>query len=129
MLYAFIEGLAGVEDRLSLLQNVQLSPRWISAGVEQAEVRVEYASSGAHLGYSFCLKEDQIRVDVQTDQAEILFHVLLPRDFEASSVRVGGKETDFQNERIQNSPYVDFRSSVLAEASVKIQLRKTGRAP
>jgi hypothetical protein len=129
MLYAFIEGLAGVEDRLSLLQNVQLSPRWISAGVEQAEVRVEYASSGAHLGYSFCLKEDQIRVDVQTDQAEILFHVLLPRDFEASSVKVGGTETDFQNEMIQNSPYVDFRSSVLAEASVKIQLRKTGRAP
>jgi hypothetical protein len=129
MLYAFLEGLAGVEDRLSLLQNVSLSPRWISAGVEKAEVQVEYACSGAHLGYYFCLKGDQISVDVQTDQARILFHVLLPTGFEASSVKVGGKETDFQNKMIRNSPYVDFRSDVFGDASIKIQLRKTGRIP
>ena len=129
MLHAFLEGLAGVEDRLSLFQNVQLSPRWVSAEVEEAEVQVEYGCSGACLGYFFRHSGDQISLEVHSDQSEILFHVLLPQDFEASSVRVGGKETEFQNEMIQHSPYVDFSSDVFGEVSIKIQLQKTRRTP
>jgi hypothetical protein len=129
MLYAFLEGLAGVEDRLSLFQNVQLSPRWVSAGVEEAEVQVEYRCSGVRLGYFFRQKADQICLDVLVDRSEILFHVLLPREFKAESVRVGGIDTDFQNVKIQNSPYVDFSSDILGEVSIKIQLQKTRRNP
>ncbi len=127
MLYAFLEGLAGVEDRLSLFQNVQLSPRWLSAGVKEAEVQVEYGCSCARLGYFFRQKADQICLDVQSDRSEILFHVLLPEDFGATSVRVGGKTADFQNVMIQNSPYVDFSFEVLGEVAIKIQLQKTRR--
>jgi len=129
MLYAFLEGLAGVEDRLSLYKNVQISPRWVAADVEEAEVQMEYGCSGARLGYSFRKKADQILLDVHADQSEILFHVLLPKDFEANSVRVGGKDTDFQNKMIQNSQYVDFSSYVFGNFSIKIQLQKTRRNP
>ena len=129
MLYAFLEGLAGVEDRYCLFQNIQLSPRWAAADVTEAEVHVAYGCSGAHLGYSYRKKGDQICVDVRSDQSEILFHVLLPEDFGANSVRIGGKETDFQNIKIANSPYVDFSSDILGEVSIKIQLNKTRRDP
>jgi len=128
MLYAFLEGLVGVEDRLSLFQNVQLSPRWASAGVEEAEVQVEYGCSGAHLGYSYRQQGDRIFIDVHADQSEILLHVLLPQDCKAVSVRAGGKDTDFNNILIKNSPYVDFGIDVLGEVSIKIQLQKNGRA-
>jgi hypothetical protein len=127
MLYAMLEGLAGVEDRLSLFQNVQLSPRWVSAEVEEAEVQVEYECSGVRFGYFFRKKADQICLDIHTDRSEILFHVLLPQDFQAESVRVGGIDTNFQNVMIRNSPYVDFSSDILGEVSIKIQLQKTGR--
>ena len=129
MLYAFLEGLAGVEDRLSLFFNVQLSPRWVAAGVEEAEVQVVYKSSGEKIAYSFRQKGDHICLDIQSSQSEILFHVLLPQDFEANSVRVGGKDTDFQNKMIQNSPYVDFSSNVLGEVSIQIKLQKARRNP
>ena len=125
MLYAFLEGLAGVEDRYNLFQNVQLSPRWVAADVKEAEIQVEYGCSGARLGYFYRNKGDQICVDVRSDQSEILFHVLLPQDFNAISVRAGGKETDFQNILIQNSPYVDFNVDVLGENSIEIQMQKS----
>jgi hypothetical protein len=129
MLYAMLEGLAGVEDRLSLFQNVQLSPRWVSAEVEEAEVQVEYGCSGGKIAYSFQLKRDHIYLDVQSDHSEILFHVLLPKGFEAKYVRVGGKETNYENRKIENSPYVDFSSEIFGEVSIKIQLNKTRRNP
>jgi hypothetical protein len=129
MLYAFLEGLAGVEDRLNLFQSVQISPRWLAANVEEVEAQVEYACSGAHLGYVFQQKGDQIFLDVQASQAEILFHVLVPKDLEAKSVKVGVKDAAFQNKMTQDSPYVDFRSDVLGEVSIKIQLQKARRDP
>jgi hypothetical protein len=129
MIYAFLEGLAGVEDRLSLFHNVQLSPRWVSAEVEEAEVRVEYGCSGANLGYSFRQKGDQIFLEVRTPRSEILFHVLLPKGFEARSVSVGGRDAEFQMSLIEESLYVDFSAAVLENVSVEIQLNKNWRNP
>lgn len=129
MLYAMLEGLAGMEDRLSLFQNVQLSPRWVAAEVNEAEVQVAYKCSGEKIAYSFKHVGDQICLDVRSSRSEIFFHVLLPKDFETKSVRVGGKEADFANLKIENSSYVDFSSDVFGGVSVKIQLQKTRRNP
>jgi len=129
MLYAFLEGLAGVEDRLCLYQNVQISPRWVAAEVDETEVQVAYKCSGEKIAYSFQHVGDQICLDVQSSQSEILFHVLLPRDFKAESVKVGGKDTEYQNRLVEKSPYVDFSAEVFGDVSVKIQLNKTRRNP
>ncbi|UCE40818.1 MAG: hypothetical protein JSV17_15440 [Candidatus Aminicenantes bacterium] len=129
MLYAFLEGLAGVEDKLSLFQNVKLSPRWAAAGAEEAEVQVTYDCSGGKIAYFYQNKRDQICLDIQTTHSEILFHVLLPENFEAESVRVGGKDTSFHNRKIENSPYVDFSSEIRGGAAIKLQLQKTRRNP
>jgi hypothetical protein len=127
MLYAFVEGLAGVEDRLRLFESVRLSPRWAAAGVEEAEVQACYECSGASIGYFVRRSGDQVVLDVRSPQADILFHVLLPLGFQAKVVKLNGKEHGFQNNRIENSPYVDFRSVVTAKASVMIQIEKTRR--
>jgi hypothetical protein len=127
MLYAFLEGLVGVEDRSRMFQNIRLSPRWVSTDVEEAEVQVAYECSGEKMAYSFKNIGDQICLDVRAAQSEILFHVLLPKDFEANSVSVGGNDTEFQNRMIENSPYVDFNSEIKGEAAIKIQLKKTRR--
>jgi hypothetical protein len=129
MLYAFLEGLAGVEDRQSLFRNAQISPRWVAADVEEAEVRVAYDCSGASLGYTFRQTADQIFLNLGAVHSEILFHVLLPKNFEAKSVDVGGKSIDFQNIKIKDSPYVDFGLDVSTETSIKIQLHKARRNP
>ena len=129
MLYALIEGLAGVEDRLRLFEYARISPRWVAAGVAEAEVNVCYGCSEANIGYSFRLKGDQILLEVQSSASEILFHVLLPESYQAISVRVGGKDTEFRNKKIEKSPYVDFSVEVLGKVSLEIQLKQTRRNP
>jgi len=44
MLYAFMEGLAGIEDKLKLYQEVKLSPRW-SITEEEVGVIAKYGTS------------------------------------------------------------------------------------
>jgi hypothetical protein len=129
MLYAFLEGLAGVEDRLSLFQNIQLSPRWAAADVREAEVQVAYKSSGVTIAYYFRHGGDQICMDIQSSRSTIFFHVLLPRGFKADSVEVGGKDTEFQSSLVEKSPYVDFCVEVSGSSSVKIRIKKTRRNP
>jgi hypothetical protein len=49
MVWALIEGLAGIEDKLKRFEKIRLSPRWIAAGVMEAEAGAGYqvpASAG-----------------------------------------------------------------------------------
>ena len=120
MLYALVEGLAGVVDRAAGLQRVRLSPRWLAAGVSSAEVRVGYAASGARFAYSFACEADRIRIRVESGGAEVAFHVLLPEETEAGQVTVDGEVVSHQDVRIRESRYVDFSARVNKGASVEI---------
>lgn len=129
MLYAFLEGLAGVEDRFKLFQKIRLSPRWLAAGVEEIEVQVGYRSSEAFIGYLFRRKEDQILIDVHSPYSSVFFHVLLPENSRAVAVNVDGKDTEFANERIERSPYVNFLAKTRGDSKIKIHWAKARRNP
>ncbi len=53
MLWALVEGLAGVVDDGRGFDQMTLSPRWLAAGVSDADVSVGYAASGRGAAYSF----------------------------------------------------------------------------
>ena len=122
MLYGFLEGLAGVEDKHKLFQKTRVSPRWLAAEVDQADVQVGYRSSGAVFGYAFQHKGGHVLLDVQSPGSKVEFHVLLPKNSEADSVSIEGKNVKFTNLRKGNSSYVDFASDIEKEAAVKIRL-------
>jgi hypothetical protein len=122
MLWALVEGLAGVEDRSSLYRRARLSPRWLAGGVQRASVRVGYACSGASVGYVFAREGDRIRLEVTAESSDIAFHVLLPEGAEAATVSVGGREIAFENVLVEESPYVDFEAAVSGTAPVVIEL-------
>ncbi len=124
MLYAFLEGLAGVEDRLKLFQKVQISPRWLAAGVDQADVQVCYKNSDASLKYTFKLKRDQIFLKVYSPVSDAAFHVLLPENSTADSVSQDGKDVGFTNQRIEHSGYVDFEAKIEKNATFIIHFTK-----
>jgi len=123
MLYALVEGLAGVEDRRASFQSVRLAPRWLAAsGVDEAEVRLGYPASGAEFGYAFRRNEDQLLLDVEVEESDVLFHVLLPPGTRATSVTVNGNDIDYRNATRVSSSYVDFKALVRKRSSVKIQV-------
>ncbi len=120
MLYALIEGLAGVVDENKLYQKVRCSPRWTAAGESEATVWMRYESSGAYFGYNykFSPEENKIYISFAGSGDEANFHVLLPR---GSEVKVGDKPIEFGTSQIEDSRYADF-SLKMDEDSVVIEL-------
>ncbi|MGD2294362.1 MAG: hypothetical protein PVF22_00825 [Candidatus Aminicenantes bacterium] len=122
MLYAFVEGLVGVEDRHRIFQKVKLSPRWPAAGVSEAEVQVAYAVSGAAVGYQYRIKSDRCQIEVICGESDLDFHVLLPNNSSVQDVSVNGAGVDFELYRVENSTYVDFQLESVRKAFVDIRL-------
>jgi hypothetical protein len=126
MLYAFLEGLAGVEDKLKLFKRIRLSPRWLAAGVDRAEVQVSYRHSDDVIHYTFQQKEGHVRLDVLSPLSEVAFHVLIPKSSAADSVSLDGTDVEYTNVQVEESCYVDFKANIEEEAAVKINLTKRG---
>jgi hypothetical protein len=126
MLYAFIEGLCGIEDRSKFFNSLRISPRWAAAGVEKTEVRASYAASGRSVGYTFRQEEDQISMDVLCAGSEIFFHVLLPEKRRVQSIESDGHVLDYNETSVEKSLYTDFHINKKDKISVKIILTGEG---
>lgn len=122
MLYALIEGLAGIEDDQKLFHKCRISPRWYAAGQNEAEVHVCYESSGADIRYSIDYKKDRILLDVRTEGADCQFHVLLPGKLQTNAVLVNGQSAAFVNQKIRSTNYVDLEHRIEGKAFLEIRL-------
>jgi len=122
MLWALVEGLAGVVDQLSLYRRVRLSPRWLAAGVTEADVRVGYARSGADIEYSFRATDDRIVLGLRAARSDVDLHVLLREGTAATRVTVDGAGSRFEQSFVESSPYVDLQVSIAGRAEVEIEV-------
>jgi hypothetical protein len=121
MLYALVEGLAGVEDRLKRFERACIAPRWPAAGVDRAEVRVAYAASGVAIGYTFRSTTDHIALEVEAPGSDIYFHVLLPVEAAAKTVLLDGEQLAFENQVIEKSRYANFWVPKCGRAIIEIK--------
>ncbi|MFQ5753821.1 MAG: hypothetical protein ACE5HI_17675, partial [bacterium] len=121
-LYAFIEGLCGIEDLNHSFQEVRCAPRWIASDEEKAHVYVSYANSGASFGYQFLHlpKKSIIQINLEATNAQVELHLLLPQNSSVKVVIWNRAQAPFQMEIIQNSPYVNSKGAVVGKAKVEI---------
>ncbi len=124
MLYALMEGLAGIEDRDKLFRKVRLAPRWPAAGVKQARVRAEYAASKASLEYRYAWEGPTIRIEFLASDSQVDGHVLIPSGTYPVSVRIDGRDTPWRPASVEHSLYVDFRAEPKQDSVIKITLEK-----
>jgi hypothetical protein len=121
MLYALVEGMAGIVDQHKLFQRVQLSPRWIAAGRNEVGMCVTYGPSGSFFEYSFTHDRDSRQVELSlSGNAVVDLHLLLPNDTRAKSVSINGRKTKHKNSRVEQSSYVDARVPLRKKASVHV---------
>lgn len=107
---ALIEGLAGLEDRGVLWQQVRVSPRWAVTGLKQASITANYGPSGTYLGYDWKLSEDRITLILRgSGVKDADFHILLPSNAILSKVLVGGKRVKAVEDKLAASLYADFK--------------------
>ncbi len=122
MLYAFIEGLAGIEDLEHSFSKVRCSPRWIATKEESASIKIGYSASGASFGYQFLHQKEasKIRLVLESQNSEVLLNLLLPPDSSCSSFVCNGAEVDFELKTVQDSSYVAAQIKVENKAEVEI---------
>lgn len=122
MLYALIEGLAGVEDIHKLYQRVRLSPRWIAAGRDEADVCCVYGASGASFQYLYSRSPSSRTIELEiTGKADVQLHLLLPKGSSATEARVNGKKVKFVNTKIESSTYVDSMFPLKKKCNIEIR--------
>ncbi|MCU0645335.1 MAG: hypothetical protein MUC94_13890, partial [bacterium] len=121
MLYAFIEGLAGIVDQGFLFKKIKLSPRWVAAKVEKANVQVGYGASNSGFKYEFelLLHENKIALKLN-GEADLSLHLLLPAGKKAEKLLCSGKTISFQNVKVENSSYVDAELALAGDENVAI---------
>jgi hypothetical protein len=124
MLYALMEGLAGVVDQHKLFQRVRLSPRWIAAGRSEASVCASYGASGSSFEYSFGHNDSAKTIELNLQgKSKVHLHTLLPHGTKAIAVTVSRKKHRFSNNMVEGSSYVDADVEVNKKAVVEIRYR------
>lgn len=121
MLYALVEGLAGIVDRDHLFRGVRLAPRWAAAGVEKASVEVGYEASTAGFGYAYEAGPEGLDLRVEGD-AELSLHLMLPAGRRATAVHVEGAPISFANAAVEGTPYADAELAVSGRADIRVHL-------
>ena len=121
MLYALIEGLAGIVDRHKLYQRISLSPRWIAAGRDEVHVGVSYGASRAAFEYTFTHNAGKKLIECEVKgNASVDLHLLLPKGTKASSVRINQRKVKHKNVRVEESSYADASFALNKRASVQV---------
>jgi hypothetical protein len=115
---AMIEGLAGVVDKGTQFSNVEISPRWLAAGKNEAEVSIAYGPTGAAVKYSY--KHDEVKkivtISIKANISNGIVRVLLPENAKAKSVVVNHKKSPIRHELVNKSQYVmikDVRGNLI----------------
>lgn len=123
MLYALIEGLAGVEDKHKKFRKIKLSPRWLSAEVSEAEVNISYKTSGSFVYYKYTFTDNMIKLTVNCQESFIWFNILIPSHKQVRELTIDGLNIDFRIETIKKSKYINFERELINKADVVIFLK------
>mgnify|MGYP006285974251 CR=1 FL=1 len=107
VIYALIEGLAGLKDTGIAFNTATLSPRWEAAGISEAKATAKYESSGGYLAYHYKKTGDgryELSFTGTSDDTKI--RVLLPGSTIPESVILDGKAINMVTETVEQSVYL-----------------------
>ena len=124
MLYALVEGLVGIQDKDKLFRRVRICPKWIAAGIEKAEVKIDYKSSGAFVKYEYSHTADRLTLNLSGSYEYVQFSLPVPMNYEAGDLTIGGKKKKYIIATINQSNYLIADADIKGEFEVILKLQK-----
>jgi hypothetical protein len=122
MIYALMEGLAGVVDEAALFRHVRLSPRWVVAGCSEVDVCAAYGPSGASVEYHYTHDAARRVIELEIRGGGIIdVHLMLPAGTHCTRLQIGGRKAAHLNRKVHTSSYVDARLGLRGKATVNVQ--------
>ena len=121
MLRAFVEGLCGIRDQGCLFDDVVLTPRWLAAGIRNAEVRVQYhAGQSVAYRYQFQPRKNIISLSVAAP-SRLQISLMLPEKSLPLNLSLNGDRIKFSERRAGASTYVEFEMMQEGDIVLKLQ--------
>jgi hypothetical protein len=105
---ALVEGLAGVVDKSILLRDVEISPRWYFAGVNETSVNIGYGEDGNQVeyDYSYNPKNSQVRITTKGKFDQFTLRVPFPEKMKSASASVNGRNAKVSFDQVNESRYI-----------------------
>lgn len=105
---ALVEGLAGVVDKNILFREVEISPRWIFADVNQITVNVGYGNEGGQVTYTYSFDPVSKKIGISTKGSfgKATLRIPLPSQFRLAAMTVDGKKVVPSVEYVNSSRYI-----------------------
>ena len=108
VLYALVEGLAGVKDTGVSFDNVFFAPRWDAADITEVEATIKYEASGGYVSYKYSKTANSLKV-LMTGNGKIFnTELLLPKNVQVKKVTVNDISQPFTIRKVEESSYCCF---------------------
>ncbi len=121
VVYALIEGLAGIVDEGTTFDRVKLVPRWSAADVKQALACAKYEASGGYVRYKYAVAEDRLRMQLTGCAEAMTIELLVPEGHKAKALLVDGAETEFNGKIVESSAYVCFTLEGIGAHTIELE--------
>lgn len=123
VVYALVEGLAGVVDKGTAFDRVALAPRWSAAGVDAVTAHVTYPASKGYLSYAYAHDKAAKRIALTvTGGGEVAScSILLPAKAKrVKAVKVDGAVAKHREGVVRGSRYAEFDLDLRAVRQVVV---------
>ncbi len=125
VVYALLEGLAGIKDEGVAFNKARLAPRWSAAGVNEVTATVKYPASGGYLSYTY--KFDKINNELQVDftgtAGNMEVELLINDDQTVADVYLNNQPVKFTIKQVEESKYVCFATDQVAANGVRLKFK------
>jgi hypothetical protein len=124
VVYALVEGLAGIQDAGVAFDRVTLAPRWAAAGVKRVTATAKYAASGGYLRYRYRhdAKKGRLAVEFTGNGARVDVRLLLPARRKPRAVRLDGRDVPVATTQIERSLYACLAAEGVGVHKVEVEL-------
>lgn len=103
---ALVEGLVGLRDEATKMDEIRLSPRWSSAGVRKASATVRYAASNGYVAYRYAASGRRLNVRLTGSGRVARLRLLLPREASGTTqATLDGRPIPTGIERVGDARY------------------------
>lgn len=110
VVYALVEGLAGVVDQGVKYDQTLIAPRWEAAEENMARLNITYEASGGYVSYIYEKTEDCLKLDFTGTATNTRLHILLPENLKVTSVTLNDKNANYEIITIEDSHYLQCQA-------------------
>ena len=125
VIYALLEGLAGIKDEGVAFNKARLAPRWSAAGVDEVNTAVKYPASGGYLSYTykFDKTKNELLIDFTGTAANIEIELFIDEGQTVKDVYLNKQPIKFKTKLVEKSKYICFTTDRVAANEIRLRFK------